>query len=270
MNQREQWNGPSGTSWSDLAEVLDESLRPLGEAALAALAPRAGEHVLDIGCGAGHTSRALAAMTAPNGRVTGVDISAPLLEIARARGGGPRFVLADAGTERIEGAPFDAAFSRFGVMFFDDPTAAFAHLREQLRAGGRLAFVCWRSFEENPWMWLPLDAVAPLLKEKPPPPDPAAPGPFAFANRTKVETVLLAAGFRDVALTPHDVRYRIGADPGQAATVALRIGMLGRLIREQGLAPEPFRRSLTEFMARHADGDGVRMPGAIWIVTARA
>lgn len=270
MNQREQWNGPSGESWALLSVALDEGLLPLGEAAMAALAPRAGERILDVGCGAGATSRELMARTAPGGQVTGVDISAPLLDVARARGGGAQYVLADAGAQAIPGAPFDAAFSRFGVMFFEDPAAAFTRLHAQIRAGGRLAFVCWRALAENPWMHEPLAAVASLLKEPPKPFDPDAPGPFAFAARSRIETVLAASAFAAPSIVPLDTRYRLGADPEQAAAIALRIGMLGRTIRDQGLPPEPFRRPLVAFMARHASPAGVYMPAAAWIVSARA
>jgi len=242
----------------------------MGDLAIAALAPRPGERILDIGCGSGATSRALMALVAPNGSVTGVDISAPLLAAARAGGGGPKFLLADAGSEPIAGAPFDAAFSRFGVMFFEQPPEAFAHLRTQIKRSGRLAFVCWRSLAENPWMRLPMEAVAPLLRTPPVAADPAAPGPFAFADRTRVERVLAAGGWNDVTIVGHDTSYRLAADPEQATVIVLRIGMLGRLIREQGLDPTPFRQTLIDLMARHAGPQGVSMPAAVWFVSARA
>jgi SAM-dependent methyltransferase len=140
-------------AWADVRKPLERQLAPLGQRALAALAPRPGESVLDIGCGGGETALELAQAVAPDGTVMGIDLSAAVLAFAQRAANGcerVRFVQADAQLFPFEPASFDTAFSRFGVMFFADPTAAFINIRRSLKPNGRLAFVCWRALEENP------------------------------------------------------------------------------------------------------------------------
>ena len=185
-------------AWAEVREPLELQLAPLGRHALAALAPQPGESVLDIGCGGGETALALARAVAPDGTVVGVDLSAAVLAFAERAAEGcarVRFVQADAQLFPFEPASFDAAFSRFGVMFFADPTAAFINIRRSLRPNGRLAFVCWRALEENPLDILPLSAASAHLPPQPAH-DPDAPGPFAFANPDRVRGILESAGFR--------------------------------------------------------------------------
>jgi SAM-dependent methyltransferase len=173
-------------AWAEVRELLELQLAPLGRRALMALAPQSGESVLDIGCGGGETALDLARAVAPDGTVVGVDLSAAMLAFAKRAAKGcerVRFVQADAQVFPFEPASFDAAFSRFGVMFFTDPTAAFINIRRGLRPNGRLAFVCWRALEENPLDILPLRAASAHLPPRPPN-NPDAPGPFAFANPT--------------------------------------------------------------------------------------
>jgi ubiquinone/menaquinone biosynthesis C-methylase UbiE len=149
-------------AWAEVRELLELQLAPLGRRALLALAPNPGESVLDIGCGGGETALDLARAVAPDGEVVGVDLSAAVLAFAKRAADGcerVRFVHADAQAFRFEPASFDAAFSRFGVMFFTDPAAAFSNIRRSLKPNGRLAFVCWRALEENPLDLLPLRAV---------------------------------------------------------------------------------------------------------------
>ncbi|HJQ56388.1 MAG TPA: methyltransferase domain-containing protein, partial [Vineibacter sp.] len=168
-------------AWAEVREPLERQLAPLGRHALTALAPRPGESVLDIGCGGGETALDLARAVAPDGTVVGIDLSAAVLAFARRAAEGCqrlRFIQADAQSFPFEPASFDAAFSRFGVMFFTDPTAAFVNIRRSLRPNGRLAFVCWRALEENPLDSLPLQAAAAHLPPQPAA-DPEAPGPFA-------------------------------------------------------------------------------------------
>jgi SAM-dependent methyltransferase len=173
-------------AWAEVRELLELQLAPLGRRGLAALAPQPGESVLDIGCGGGETSLDLVRAVAPDGIVVGIDLSAAVLAFARRAARGckrVRFVQADAAAFSFEPTSFDAAFSRFGVMFFADPTAAFINIRRSLRPNGRLAFVCWRALEENPLDILPLKAAYAHLPPQPAH-DPDAPGPFAFANPT--------------------------------------------------------------------------------------
>jgi SAM-dependent methyltransferase len=270
MDQRAYWNGDAAVTWASQSEALDVVLEPIGRAALDALDPRPGERVLDVGCGAGATSRALAARVGERGAVLGVDLSEPMLAVARSRAGGPRYLHADVAEAAIPDAPYDAAFSRFGVMFFDDPRAAFARVRGALRPGGRLAFVCWRALEENAWARETLRAALGVLGELPEPSPPGAPGPFAFADGARVRAILEGAGFTDVDVRPLDPDYVLGATPERAASLAVRVGPVGRLVRERGLDPAPLRAALERLCAEHVGARGVSFAAACWVVTGRA
>jgi len=214
---------------------LDRQIEPLGLAAIDVLAPGEGEHILDIGCGCGQTSLSLAARVSPRGSVVGVDISKPMLEVARRR---PRpapdlpvaFRQLDAQSGDLGHGIFDAAFSRFGVMFFSNPVAAFANIRTSLKAGGRIAFVCWRPLSENLWMQAPLEAALPFIPTAAQP-DPTAPGPFAFADASRVRSMLTNAGFDTVTINPFDARIG-GPDVEQTLKLTLRVGPLGAALRE--------------------------------------
>jgi SAM-dependent methyltransferase len=266
--QFEYWNDQTGHTWMELQTLLDRQLAPLGARAIAALSARPGEHVLDVGCGCGDTSLALARAVAPGGTVTGLDLSAPMLELARIRAGGfdnVSFVQADVQIARFA-VPFDAVFSRFGVMFFEDPAAAFANIATAMQTGGRLAFVCWRAMAENVWMTLPLQAG---LRHVPAPQadDPDAPGPFAFARAERVRGILEAAGFTNIVVAPHDVPIG-GFDLETAAQLSLRVGPLGRLLREAPEQRDAVTESVREVLAGYVTADGMMMPSASWIVTA--
>ena len=266
------WNEVVSGTWTAFQRLLDRQLAPLGRRAMAALAPQPGEAILDIGCGCGETTLDLTAHVGADGRVLGVDISGPMLAVARQRAeethvANVAFRAADAQTHPFEEAAFDAAFSRFGVMFFADPTAAFANIRKSLKPGGRLAFVCWRAFEENLWMKAPLDAALGLFDPLPPA-DPLAPGPFAFADPERIRAVLTGAGFAAITVTPHDQPIG-GGTLDEAVLLGLKVGPLAALLREhpqkQDAAAEAVRRALAPF-----DGpNGVLLPSATWIVTAR-
>ncbi|UZE06617.1 class I SAM-dependent methyltransferase [Pseudomonas corrugata] len=198
------WNGQSGEYWAANQARLDAMFAVFGQAAIEAAAPATGERVLDVGCGAGASSLALAARVGAGGHVLGVDISEPL--IGRARAFAPKdtpvlFRVADASSTELPEGAFDILFSRFGVMFFDDPTGAFAHMRRALRPGGRVAFVCWRGVAENDWLRLPMGAIKDIVP-LPAPPGPEAPGPFSFGDRGRVTRILTAAGFTDIAIAP--------------------------------------------------------------------
>ncbi len=265
------WNEAGGQAWAVSAEALERQMRPLGEAAIAALSPQPGERILDIGCGAGATSLALAGAVGPAGRVVGVDVSRPLLAVAEARGAAVanlRFVEADAQVHAFDQGGFDAAFSRFGVMFFADPAAAFANIRRALKPGGRLAFVCWRALAENGWMKVPLEAALPHLPPMPAA-DPLAPGPFALADAARLEAILAAAGFAEVAVRPHDALLG-GNDLATTRALLLKVGPLGAVLREQPELAPRVEAAIAEALAPHARDDGVWLPGAAWIVTARA
>ncbi|MCR5876369.1 class I SAM-dependent methyltransferase [Phenylobacterium sp. J426] len=267
--QAAYWNESAGPTWASLQALLDRQLEPLGEAALRALAPAPGERILDIGCGAGATTARLAAAAAPDGEATGLDISRPLLEIARTRSAPGRmdFVEADAQTHVFPPGAYDAAFSRFGVMFFADPVAAFANIRLALRPGGRLVFICWRTPAENPIMTLPM-AAASRIVEPPPPPEPGAPGPFAFADPNRVLDILGTAGFGAVEIARHDEKIGAG-DLDAALELALRVGPLGGLLREHPDKREAVVEVVRDALAHHVGEDGVKLDSATWIVSAR-
>lgn len=263
------WNETVGERWVAQQEALDAELAQYGEAAIAALAPAASAMVLDVGCGCGWTSLALARRV-PQGAVTGVDISAPMLARARERGaaiGNLTFELGDAQTYPFAPASFDAVFSRFGVMFFGDPTAAFANLRRALRPGGKLAFICWQAAQRNPWMMLPLMAALPHVTFTPPVPN--APGPFAFADRDRVAGILRDAGFAGIEIVPFEPEMTIAGDLDEATEFLLQLGPLAAALREKPEVVPVVRVAVREAMAAHHRDGAVRTPSATWIATAR-
>jgi len=271
--QDEYWNGRAGETWVELGRLLDMQLLALGRRAQAALDLQPGERVLDIGCGAGQTSLDLARAVSPGGAVLGVDISRTLLEVAERRAEGQglnvRFQAADAQTADFGGERFDAAFSRFGVMFFEGPEAAFANILKALNPAGRIAFVCWRSPAENPLLTGPLKAAEHLLPPQPPA-DPLAPGPFAFADPERVRRILGKAGFGEVAIRPFDAQVG-GWTHEEAVIIAQRVGPLGAVLRENpDLRPKVLDAVAAE-LQRHVAADGkVRMDAAVWVATATA
>ena len=270
------WNEQSGPRWVASEAVLDAQIAPLGLAAMERARIAAGERVLDVGCGCGQTTLQLAERIGPRGSVTGIDVSTPMLERARARAverglAHTRFLNADAQTTAIGTAAFDLIFSRFGVMFFADPTAAFANLRASLAPGGRVVFVCWQELMRNPWMRVPLLAAAPHL---PPltPPAAGAPGPFAFADPARVRGILEAAGFADVAIDPCESELAVGGVGGnleQAVELVMQLGPLAAALRE---ADADLRlrvaASVREAIAPYATPAGVKLGSAAWIVRA--
>jgi len=234
---------------------------------------RPGERVLDVGCGVGQTTLELAERVGPSGSVLGIDISTPMLARARerARAAGlanVRFENADAQTHAFTPESVDLVYSRFGVMFFADPTAAFANLLRALRPGGRLAFVCWQAMTENAWM---RESLAAVLKHvaPPPPADPHAPGPFAFADAARVRGILERAGFRAVRHEAVPGQLSLGASLDEAVSFAVEIGPASRLLKE---APEAARAAavaeLRKALEAHVTPKGVDLGYATWIVTA--
>lgn len=274
--QIKYWN-ERGPTWVQLQDRLDQQLRPLGDRVIERAAVAAGERVLDIGCGCGDSTLRLAQRVGTAGAVVGVDISAGMLQRAaeRARSAGlaqVAWVNADAQTHRFTAPPFDVVFSRFGVMFFADPTAAFTNLRTALRPGGRLAFVCWQALPENPWMFVPLMAALQHV-QLPAMPPPDAPGPFAFADRDRVRTILATAGFGAIDFEAVQERMTVGGGAGleEAVDFMLLMGPTGQLLREAGgeLVAQ-VRSSVRDALSPYMTENGLVMPGAAWIVTASA
>ena len=271
--QIDYWNATAGQTWARFQEQLDRQIEPLGLEAMRALDPAPGERILDVGCGCGQTSLELATRVTATGAVFGADISLPMLEVARARpvpngAATPDFRQVDAQSGKLGEGAFDAVFSRFGVMFFSDPVAAFSNLRKALKPDGRMAFVCWRPFQENLWMRAPMEAAQPFL---PPSPlmDPTAPGPFAFADADRVRKVLADAGFSDVTL--HAFNASIGGSSlDQTVDLAFRVGPLGAILREQPELAPTVAGAVRSALAPYETPSGVLMPAAVWIVQARA
>jgi SAM-dependent methyltransferase len=272
--QREYWNSQVGEEWVRQANRTDAMFSDLTQAALGALNAQPGERVLDIGCGAGQTALAAADAVGAAGHVVGIDISVPLLDLGRQRaaavGANIDFIEADAGAAAIPGAPFDAAFSRFGIMFFDDPPAAFANIRSSLRPGGRLAFICWRPFDENEWTNAPLNALTPMLSAPLPPPDTSLPGPLSLSDQAKVRTILGASGWRDVSIESWEGKLIIGANAGDAASYLLKIGPSARAIKEHDLDAAAAEQLIVKRHKQAETPAGVSLGAACWIVRASA
>jgi SAM-dependent methyltransferase len=268
--QIDYWNREAGETWARYHDRLHRQIEPLGAKAMALLSARPGERILDVGCGCGQTSRALAEAVAPGGQVVGVDVSRPMLAVARQEGAGIAhlsFEEADAATARFE-KPFDAAFSRFGVMFFEEPVPAFANIAAAIRPGGRLAFVCWQGLDANDWMRKPLMAAMPHLPPLPVP-DPHAPGPFALADKDRLRAILEAAGFTGIGIEPYE--QPIGGN-GLEETLDLtfRVGPLGAMIRERPELRASVEGAVRAALAAEADASGaVWMRGAVWLVVAK-
>jgi SAM-dependent methyltransferase len=274
------WAGPMGERWLAHIDQFESMISGVGDAAIAKAAFQPGETVIDIGCGGGATSLAIARIVGPAGSVTGLDISSALVDAAtdRARKAGlanARFILGDAAAASAPGAPFDRLFSRFGVMFFDDPHGAFAHMRGLLRSGGRADFACWGPVPENPWMGELREAIGRHIPPPDgPPPPPRAPGPFAFAQPDYVREILHSAGFSDVEVGPWRGKQYMGgrgSDARAAARFATQALPFGEALAE--LAPDLRRRAeedIEALFARFEAPGGVEVPAMAWLVSARA
>jgi SAM-dependent methyltransferase len=271
--QRTRWNGPEGEYWTSHYDLLDRTLSPVTAPLLAFASPRLGSTVIDVGCGCGATTIEIARAVGPNGNVIGVDVSEPMLTLARKRLDEFPYAscrLGDAAELPLQDLAADLIVSRFGVMFFGDPIAAFANLRTGLAPSGRLRFACWRPINENPWLQIPLNAAyehAPRL----PKPEPGEPGPFAFAEPARVTSILTAAGFTGLSFTPLDIQMDLaaGGTLDDAARRSSEMGPAKRALADQpddirAAAIDSIRRALTPFAAPA----GVILSGAVWLVAA--
>ncbi|HVS55157.1 MAG TPA: methyltransferase domain-containing protein [Casimicrobiaceae bacterium] len=269
-----EWNGALGERWVAMRQDIDRFVVPFGNAALKAAAPQPGERAIDIGCGCGDTAIEIARIVGAAGAVLGIDVSRPMLAVARSRGAlanGAHLTFRDGdASEAALPANTDLLFSRFGVMFFSQPSPAFSHLRKSLRAGGRCVFVCWRAPRDNPWAMTPLSAARAAMGITPAPADPDAPGPFAFADEGRLRTILSDAGFGDIDVQRFDAAISLGATPHSAAESVVQVGPVSRLVREAGAEHLPIIVDAVErALAPLAAPDGhVSLNGSTWIVSA--
>jgi SAM-dependent methyltransferase len=270
--QTRLWNGSAGHAWVDAQEALDRMFKPFENLLVEELRVGSRSRILDVGCGAGGTTLAVARLLGAEGDATGVDISEPMIAAARARAGREglpaRFVRADAEHYGFEPASFDAIVSRFGVMFFEDPARAFANLRRAARAGAVLRFVAWRSAEENPFMTTAERAAAPLLPDLPARRD-DEPGQFGLASGERVRSILERSGWEEVEVRPIDVVCTL--PERELATYLARLGPVGRALDE---ADEGTRARVVDTVraafSPYVHGAEVRYSAACWMVRARA
>jgi SAM-dependent methyltransferase len=274
--QAEHWNTGDGVAhWVDNQDRYDRMNAPFAAIILDAAGLRPGVDVLDVGCGCGGTTLAAARLITP-GQAVGLDLSGPMLARARARAeaagiSNAEFRQGDAQVQSLEPARFGAVLSRFGVMFFDDPVAAFANIRSATQPAGRLAFVCWQPLAANQWLLVPRAALA----EHVPPAGFGSgdgPGMFGLADPDRIRHVLTGTGWRDIEIIPEQAPILVGGGSVEDAVEFLRTGTMGRTMLAGTDASTAARAlaSVRTALAQHADAEGVHLGAAVWLVRAAA
>jgi SAM-dependent methyltransferase len=272
VDQTTLWNGPSGHIWVEAQEALDKMFQPFEDLLVDAVAAKSPGAVLDVGCGTGSTTLAVARRLGTEHRCIGIDISQPMIAAARGRAehehSPARFICADAQVHAFDRGTFGAIMSRFGVMFFDDSVRAFANLRHAASDNAEIRFVAWRSAAETSFMTTAERAAAPLL------PNlqarrPDGPGQFAFADAERVQRILAESGWTEIDISPIDVGCTVPQN--ELAGFALRLGPLGRILQD---TDDRTRAGVAETVraafASYVHGDDVRFTASCWMVTARA
>ncbi len=267
----EYWNGPTAQKWIRYQERLDEAIAGYSERALSQLGAAPDESILDVGCGTGTTLLRIARAVGSSGHVTGLDVSAPMLRRARERTAAlphVRLVQGDAAHVELP-RRFDALFSRFGVMFFHDPLAAFTRLRSALEPGGRLTFLCWQPIERNAWVMDLMKELRELLPPAPPP-SPTGPGPFSLGDASHLATLVAGAGFDEVQLEGLELPLCVSTTGVEGAVdFTANIGPAARAIAEHGAEMRPaIEARLRTLMEQTAVGDRVELGSAAWLVSA--
>jgi len=276
--KQEDWAGEMGQKWLASLSMFEEMIAPIGEALLSRATYQKGETVIDLGCGGGATTVAIAQSVAPTGKVIGVDISPDLVAAARERAAkrgatNISFTCADAATVALADAPYDRLFSRFGSMFFEEPIRAFAHLHGLLRKGGRIDLAVWGPPRDNQWIMEMMGVVRNHIDV--PPAVPRVPGPFAFEDLAYLGEIMDSSGFSDMDVVAYDGLQPVGgrgATPEQAVAFAFASMAVGRLLNDKSDAiREAASRDLKKVFARHhIEGEGVMMQGKAWLVSAIA
>lgn len=265
------WDGPMGEVWAASEARTDKALVGVSAALFRLADVEPGEVVLDVGCGGGATTEQLAMDVGSTGRVVGLDVSKTLIAIAEKRldgTGQAEFIQADASTIAFPKPMFDVLFSRFGVMFFGDPVAAFANLHKAMKPEGRLAFACWRTTSENPWVGVPLRAAMTVVPPFPRP-GPEEPGPFAFGDDARVTRILTEAGFATPKFKQFDFTMNFDGVGMTAALAVCGVGPLGRILRDQ---PEDVKAkalgAVAEALGPFTVDGMVKLPASVWLVSA--
>jgi ubiquinone/menaquinone biosynthesis C-methylase UbiE len=277
LNQEILWAGKSGDRWLANIDGFEGMIKPIGDALIKQAAFSQGEHIIDIGCGAGATSLLIAQKTGASGFVTGLDISPVLVNEATKRAEklkleNIQFILGDAAVANLPTGQADCVFSRFGIMFFSNPYAAFTHIHGFLKPSGRLSIACWSSLPENPWMF---EVVNTLAKYFPlPTPVPRAPGAFAFAEPNYVKEILQTSGFQDITISSWQHNLLIGGSnpsPELTAEFLLKATSLGQLPEDlSDTVKTAIHSELSNRLREYETKDGVQMPSSVWFVKARA
>lgn len=272
IEQMRLWNGPAGRAWVEAQDILDEMFKQFEGPLRDAVPAGPNRRVLDVGCGTGGLTVAVARKLEEGGRVVGIDISAPMVGAALARaereGDSVSFICADAQHYKFAPASFDTIISRLGVMFFEDSVAAFANLRRAAAKGARLAFVAWRSAAENPFMTAAERAAAPLLPNMPVRPS-GGPGQFAFADQDRVRTLLQQGGWTEIDIRAMDVPCRFPAN--ELARYVSWLGPVGTVLQD---ADQRLRERVIDAVRpafdRYVQGDAICFTAGCWMVSARA
>ncbi|MEM8795880.1 MAG: methyltransferase domain-containing protein [Pseudomonadota bacterium] len=270
------WSSEPSLSWVHYQPVLDRAFEPLTHHLINLAALQSGEHILDVGCGAGALSRRAAGLVGDEGHVTGLDVSPPLLAHARdlAKAAGFKtvdFIEADGQTHDFGGVTFDAAISRFGVMFFEDPARAFSNIRSALKPGGRIAFTAWSSLEDNPLFSLPRRIAIERLGA-PEPADPRAPGPLAFADLSYSIPLFEEAGFVEITAEPFQTSLTYARPVRDVAALLTQLGPAKRILREKdGTAEDEaaIAAAIETELAPYVTQGGVHVPAVPLAITAR-
>lgn len=263
----EYWNSDTGYRWVTYQSAIDAAFTQVTDRLIERAAVQPGERGLDIGCGAGALTLRLAAEPGATGAVLAVDVARALLELAQKRAADRNlshvdFVLADAQNHRFQAGAFDLLISRFGVMFFSDPVAAFRNMARALRPGGRICFVAWSALEDNPWFKFPQDAAISRLGA-PEPPLPRAAGPFAFSEADYVAEILSDAGLSGVSVETEQLYLTFSGTLDDVADLACNLGPAVRILKEKGASEadiEAIRANIYAAFREYAGPDGVRIP----------
>jgi ubiquinone/menaquinone biosynthesis C-methylase UbiE len=274
-DMRKFWNGDGGLNWMRFQSRLEKSLTGFGEQAISSAKIARDERVLDVGCGWADTSFELAQRVGPNGYVRGIDISKLILKQARNRIDSfgldnIQFDCVDAESHRFDSMKFDVIFSRFGVMFFNDPVAAFRNLIGALKPGGRIVFICWQSVKDNQWVNLPQEIVAKHVAGLEPV-NPEAPGGFAFGDANRVLSILQEAGFVDIRVKPYDTKFNVGENLDEAITFLSHLGPASAVIEAPDLdsvIKNHIIADLRNELVLNQSSNGIELDSATWIFTA--